>query len=161
MGLKEKLKQIETLESKLASVKKSVSKEIMGDLKQIMIDNPLLEGIRWTQYTPHFNDGEPCVFEVNDLSVRFDESVQPRIEDHYDDNFIITGPYGEIDDEFFKEKSDIFNFKEIKTLQKATKEVELLFEKLRDSTNMAEQFGDGVQVTVTKSGVEVEDYDHD
>jgi hypothetical protein len=27
---------------------------------------PFIERIQWTQYTPYFNDGEPCEFGVND-----------------------------------------------------------------------------------------------
>lgn len=28
--------------------------------------NPAIKAIIWTQYTPYFNDGEPCEFSVND-----------------------------------------------------------------------------------------------
>jgi hypothetical protein len=29
-----------------------------------------VESVRWTQYTPYFNDGEPCVFGANDCYVK-------------------------------------------------------------------------------------------
>ena len=28
---------------------------------------PEIAALRWRQYTPYFNDGEPCTFSVNDL----------------------------------------------------------------------------------------------
>lgn len=30
-------------------------------------ENPNVGGVQWTQYTPYFNDGEECVFSVNDM----------------------------------------------------------------------------------------------
>ncbi len=160
MGLKEKLKEMEDLQKKLQSMQKTLSKDILNELKELMQNNPLIEAIRWNQYTPHFNDGDVCEFGVNGPEIRFCETVQPRKEDDYNDNFMDAGPYGDLDDDFFKKKSDIINHKEMKALEKATKEVLNMFEKLQ-TTDMETAFGNGVQVTVTQSGVEVEDYEHD
>ena len=30
---------------------------------------PEVESVRWSQYTPYFNDGEPCEFGVNELTI--------------------------------------------------------------------------------------------
>lgn len=34
--------------------------------KRVFEEHPRLEGVRWKQYIPNFNDGEPCVFRVCD-----------------------------------------------------------------------------------------------
>ncbi len=33
---------------------------------------PEVRAVRWTQYTPYFNDGDPCVFNVHDISLLID-----------------------------------------------------------------------------------------
>jgi hypothetical protein len=44
--------------------------EELSPLMQALLDDPTIESFGWTQYTPYFNDGEPCVFSVNEeLSV--------------------------------------------------------------------------------------------
>lgn len=40
-------------------------KEIFKEFWQA---NPDVNVITWTQYAPYFNDGDPCVFSVNDLT---------------------------------------------------------------------------------------------
>lgn len=162
MSLDKKMKDMEALQKKLASMQKTLSKDIINELKKLMRDNPKIEAVRWTQYTPHFNDGDVCEFGVHGPLILFDETIHPRAdkEDYYNQNYVDAGPYGDYDDKFFKEKSDIINFEDIKVLEKATDDVVELFQKL-ESTDMATAFGDGVQVTVTQSGIEVEDCDHD
>jgi hypothetical protein len=36
----------------------------------VVLDLPGVEAVRWQQYTPYFNDGEPCEFNVYDFLVR-------------------------------------------------------------------------------------------
>src|SRR4051812_33293152 len=45
---------------------KSAAKDFFRDAsKDLFEENPKLESFGWTQYTPFFNDGEPCVFSVH------------------------------------------------------------------------------------------------
>jgi hypothetical protein len=41
-------------------------KELLNDF---LTKHPEAEGIEWEQYTPYFNDGEPCVFNVYEPKV--------------------------------------------------------------------------------------------
>jgi hypothetical protein len=44
--------------------------EELTPLMQALLDDPSIESFGWTQYTPYFNDGEPCVFSASgELSV--------------------------------------------------------------------------------------------
>lgn len=36
-------------------------------IKDFMGKNPEITGIRWEQFTPYFNDGEPCVFRIYEI----------------------------------------------------------------------------------------------
>lgn len=163
-----RLKEIEKLRKELASTEKSVSKEIMAELKTIMVDNPQIQAYRWTQYTPHFNDGDSCTFGVYSSGIKFDETICPGKEGS-DGEINYGGDCGDgfledyqLNKDFWSSKADILNFKQIKELEKAVKEVTKLFSHLSSmEKDLQETFGDGVQVTVTKSGVETEDYDHD
>ena len=161
--MKDTLKKIDTLRDELKKAEKSAAKEIMGILKELMSANPSLVGMRWNQYTPHFNDGDACEFGVNEPEYQFALGAPAKSEDEEDEDSN-EGWYDSyyIDDEFFAKRTDIINAKDIPKVKKAVKDAHAVFEKL---TQMDDQlkamFGDGVQITVTSGGVEVEDYDHD
>jgi hypothetical protein len=45
-------------------------------LIRAVLDDPTMHSFGWTQYTPYFNDGEPCVFGVNEPWFRTVEDVE-------------------------------------------------------------------------------------
>lgn len=67
MALKTLIDNINTkrseYEAALAQLGKDVAKEIAAELAPMV---PPGYALRWTQYTPHFNDGSPCTFGVNE-----------------------------------------------------------------------------------------------
>jgi len=99
-----------------------------------------IQVVKWTQYTPHFNDGDACTFSVNDPEVSV-KSVTPEdmyVEEDWYSSWSIPGSPG----------------------AKAAKEVGNFFVDIEDVLETA--FGDGVQVFVQRDGsITVEDYDHD
>lgn len=167
--LKARLDKIDKIRSDLQKAEKTASKDIMDILKKMMIDNPLIVGVMWQQYTPGFNDGEPCVFTTNGPFIKFDEKVSGAgdkaadDEDENDDSEMTQGYMDanyDIDDDFYDKKADIFNFKEIKALKATVKDVCKVYSHLEAMDScLQDMFGDGVQVFVTKDGVETEDYD--
>jgi hypothetical protein len=167
--LKARLDKIDKIRSDLQKAEKTASKDIMEILKKMMIDNPLIAGIMWQQYTPAFNDGEPCEFSLNGPYIKFDDKVSGAgdkaadDEDSDDDSSEMSRGYidhYEIDDDFYDKKADIFNFKEIKALKAAVKDVCKVYSHLEAmDRHLQDMFGSGVQVFVTKDGVETEDYD--
>lgn len=42
---------------------------------------PEVSGIAWTQYTPYFNDGEPCVFQAGEAYFSFNDVEIPEDRD--------------------------------------------------------------------------------
>ena len=49
-------------------VKKAGKNAVAALFKHFFATNPDVTGIGWTQYTPHFNDGDPCEFSVHEFS---------------------------------------------------------------------------------------------
>lgn len=41
-------------------------KEELAPLIEAVVNDPRIEAVRWVQYTPYFNDGEPCVFSISE-----------------------------------------------------------------------------------------------
>lgn len=159
--LEVRLKKIDKIRSELKKEEKSASKDILDMLKTLMKENPLLTGLKWQQYTPGFNDGEPCTFGVHGPYFKFDETIVPHgdQEDDYDSGWF--DDYS-VDKNFFKEKSDILNYETIKELEKTVKAAQKAFTSLEQmESQLQDMFGDGMEITVTKDGVESEDYDHD
>lgn len=74
---------------------KQLSQDEVEQLFELALIQPELLGIGWTQYTPYFNDGEPCVFHAGD--VYFAIEGANKVEDDYcdyawmEDDFNATG----------------------------------------------------------------------
>jgi hypothetical protein len=60
--------QINELNNKMQEKSKELMKEAFRDFFEKYSD--VVENVFWTQYTPHFNDGEACEFSVHDVFVR-------------------------------------------------------------------------------------------
>jgi len=105
---------------------------------------PTLKSFGWTQYTPYFNDGDPCTFRSHSSypSMTF---LVDGVEEQLDNN------YGEDDTEDPKTSEELRN---------SVKEALKVFFKDFDEEDL-EEFGEG-SVVVTRDGkIDVEDYDHD
>jgi Zn-finger protein len=102
-----------------------------------------VQKVQWTQYTPHFNDGEPCVFGIHGLYA------------------VIDGVTGDSSRHEARDVWDLSCHKHItEGERKVLEEFERQLEEIQTILNIA--FGDGVQVTLDREGnMEVEDYDHD
>jgi hypothetical protein len=116
---------------------------------------PGVHAVRWRQYTPYFNDGEPCEFSVNELEVRFsplddEEDERGDYEDGFVDSYSFNylrkdGELSELSDEHFA------------ALTKATTE----WQRLYADEVCRRNFGDHSTVTATLEGFDVEFYDHE
>ncbi len=74
-------------EEALAEAGKLGAKVVVAVLQPIFDANPTLEAVRWTQYTPYFNDGEPCVFGVNEPYIRGQFKSKYAEAGEYDDSY--------------------------------------------------------------------------
>lgn len=129
---------------------KDEGKAILHDaLKSLFDAHPELEAVKWTQYTPYFNDGDACEFSVNEP--RFRTTGAPEDVGYYEDGFWDM-PWGEYNPEWNGPSESIASA------------VKALGEMLTDSA-MGEVllgvFGDHAEITATRDGIEVDSYAHD
>ncbi len=113
---------------------------------------PRVGAIRWTQYSPHFNDGDPCTFSVHD----------PEFELAEDSDQDAAG--AESDDVDVEEDEDEGEFdwrmEDAKYGKGANEAFDELWAEMHDDVLEA-IFGDGYQITVTRTEITVDEYDHD
>jgi hypothetical protein len=129
----------------------------------VLLSHPAVKGVRWRQYTPYFNDGEPCVFSAYGFGI--DLGLRGEDEDGRD------YPYGEYEDDFFeawslwstyREPSERLKpFVEDKELESAFRAVESGIEGGHYDNVLLSRFGDHAQVTVRADTITVEYYDHE
>lgn len=100
--------------------------------------HPTVESIRWEQYSPYFNDGEPCTFGIRSVYVKF-----IGVEDGGDNDDGLMSTYDDLPDDVNTSLESFDKF-------------------LNDMEDVAHTaFGDHQQVTIDREGVTLEDCDHD
>lgn len=145
---------LEDLAAKFDVIKKQMMDEattaIHAEFKTVFDKHPELTVIKWTQYTPYFNDGDECTFSVNDFTV----SNAPDPE-----NVSAWGEYegDEAEDKVFAEQlygNRAQKYSGVKTIQ------DFAMSDIGEDV-FRNAFGDHSIVTVTREGIDVEDYEHD
>lgn len=124
---------------------------------------PSATAIGWTQYTPYFNDGDACVFEVNG------PDICTKMISVNDDDEVITEDGEELEylDEYFSGTFSIAydKFPNDDVRRKALRsELDTAFQPIAGIPDeiMRRVFGDGVRVIIFRNGiVKVDEYDHD
>lgn len=147
------LDKTQELQQEIKSVGQSSIKEMFVELfKQF----PSVQDVQWTQYTPHFNDGDPCVFRVNDPEVRFTEGTVIALKHEEGRSYPEEDEYADDDTHY-----DTWSFRvQQKPIADAVNEIYTVFQEIDQV--MQAVFGDGVVVKVFRDGdVEINEYDHD
>lgn len=125
----------------VAEIKKDAAKNSVALFAPIFEAHPDIESFSWTQYTPYFNDGDSCTFSAGDIDQ-------------------VNG-YEEYSDEWDAEVSKGYGKDEVKgKLYSGYRAAQTLLASFPDDALEA-LFGDHVRVTVTRSSVEIEEYDHE
>lgn len=121
--------------------------------KEFFEQNPLVNAIVWTQYTPYFNDGDTCEFSVG--CATFTNATDPEN--------ISWGEYEGDDENVWTHGADCYSDGEI--LAEVNIDLCDSFDRMLQSREMEDvmkaMFGDHVQVIATRDGFEVEEYSHD
>ena len=121
---------------------KKEGKRILGEaFKKFFSELPIVTAIEWTQYTPYFNDGDPCVFSVGEFRYRFQDSKGD--EGDYEDGFLSTW------------STDLKS----KGIQTEIQNFEKQFAGHDDLFLVL--FGDHAKVTATSTGFEIDEYSHE
>ena len=135
----EKLKQIQgQIQEARAEMQRNGQEALKEAFVEFFNTHPEVSGLQWAQYTPYFNDGDPCTFRRDDMDVQL--AADEDGDFHY---------------------SQYSLSEELKAdWDKATKNIDDL-EGLFENELAEVLFGDSVKVTATIDGFEVEEYDHD
>ena len=163
-----------------SSRKPQQPKELLQEALALLIAHPKFESMRWRQYTPYFNDGDPCVFNIYEVYFRF-VGFPPLTEDEiggyeeedgyvdlgwtkymskstpgYDDIIRVLGkPAGyQSEQEYEIQPED----PELIALAKIVSE---MITSGAHYDFLLESFGDHAKVTVHKDKIDVEFYEHD
>jgi hypothetical protein len=124
---------------------------LIAELKDVFVRHPDLKVIKWTQYTPGFNDGDPCYFTIGDVTAS---------------NYMGVNAYGEWegDDEHDEENepADLLVFSLDYNVPQGFEDLAPLGKFINSGTGkdvLEFMFGDGVTVVVTADGVDTDEYD--
>src|SRR5262245_41017142 len=127
------MEALNALKAKMEEMKKEMAqagKEALAvEFKRLFEEWPEAQAIRWTQYTPYFNDGEPCVFSVNDAYVKTGSE-----DGDYEDGFVDEYHFYD-----YKTKEKSHGYEHIHAINGALRACEGVLQSL---------FGDHCRVTV-------------
>lgn len=172
-------KDIQKLKSKLA---KDTSLLFKVSFAEIFKEHKNLQSFAWTQYTPHWNDGDACVFSAHKEYIYLNDSEESEslwdLENFYKDLVQKDKLIKKLKAENTKLASSKdskwqieSNERKIKELEEAdVAEVKWKLDALRDISDVMESaddevlldmFSDHVKVVVTADGIETESYEHD
>ena len=163
--------KLETLVSEQRELKRTFQEKATELFKEVTKEffetNPAITAIKWTQYTPYFADGDPCVFSVNEPT--FTNAPVEELE-----NVSAWGEYEGEDESIWAVEAYALNstnnyYKEQQEQIAQSGGVDIescsFISKTICSSEMedvmCDMFGDHVIVTATRDGFEVDDYDHD
>lgn len=149
-------KSIETFRAEREEFKKKTNEFLFSIFKEFFERNPEVNVIYWTQYTPYFNDGDPCYFSVNfDGGFAYIKDIDYNNLQQYTDGYDIDEMevedgsllYHELVEKYPKLGKDMYAIDEL------LNHVDFIKETLQD-------LGEGT-VMVTEKGINVFDLDHD
>ena len=147
--------------------------------------HPEVLSLRWEQFTPHFNDGEECVFRVHEIQVKlnpelagkceylkthYKEIADPsawsgrrRVVDYEQWEEIDWNEVGEYEDGYFGP----YDFGKSSYYRVENYTDEYLKELVDKSANLHQSnsvmllcFGDHARVTYSRDGFSLEEYEH-
>jgi hypothetical protein len=131
------------MEAARAKVKEACAAAVGALFKKFFAEYPQVTAVGWTQYTPYFNDGEPCEFSVGD----FHATTRTGVD------------FGQVASVYDEEEAGFQDSYAI-----ADKDVKAGVKRLgraKDYDLFETAFGDHVMVIATPQGFHVNEYDHD
>lgn len=163
--------KINDFNSKINALKEERSslfqKEINVIFENFFKENPEVRAIRWTQYTPYFNDGDECIFGVNqptffvglEKDIDYDELEELEEVVFKPGDWIYEKAKTETNDSWYLQTIEKYE-KQRKGLGESCKSLARLLEE--NGEVMEQVFGNHVEITVVpgKDPI-VEDYDHE
>lgn len=125
-------------------------------LIQAVLDDENIAAFGWRQYTPYFNDGEPCVFGASSLWAAPKGRDRSEDEDEYESKFHLE--WGEIWGGYRSEEPISA---ELQASRELLIPLSTAIERGEFDNVLLEAFGDHAEITVRRDGITVETYSHD
>ena len=164
--------KIKTLQDQAAKTSQEVFK---ASLAKFFAAVPEIKVIFWRQYTPYFNDGDACEFGVGEVNFYAEDRDEDK-ESGWDD----FNPFKRPSDYVYREakaggkyaaeyQAEIDKYdaivaktgvERVAQIQQAIGDVRAMFREISDEY-FKMMFGDHVEITATKDGFQVDEFDHD
>lgn len=165
--------------------------EELQPILQAVLDDPVIARFGWQQYTPYFNDGDPCVFHVSGFWVltfddiekfedsdvnlweRYSEGLDsstgaPNEWDSFDVSYGEHPSLGEVKSEYARSEKDnrriLINEEYVGNYEESYHRAKALSNAIEGGhfdNVLHTAFGDPATVIVNKNGITVEYYEHD
>lgn len=163
MSLEQKLSELQVKQKQVSKIKAEIQKdsEELFDqyCKDIFQNNPKLKSFSWSQYTPYFNDGSPCIFHANTHYIKVNgESLDES--NWYQKRNIIN--YGKWDNKTksYVNRQEVDNNSYDEELSKVSDKI-INFLSSFDNEFYANKFGDHCEIIVTEHGISIDELDHE
>ena len=185
-------KKIAEKNAEIDALKKAHMKELQSSFNEIIKlffeECPKVQAVVWSQYTPYFNDGDECVFRINEPHFIVDGFDVDDLKDPYeyedDDEYKTLECVGfghmSLEDQLLKYKKELnqpnvsdwakgYYLKYIARLENQfeefpgyDKKISAFVKMLNDNEDVLQEvYGDHVAVYLTPEKVIIEDYSHD
>lgn len=128
--------------------------EELSPLMQAVLDDPNIVFFGWHQYTPYFNDGDPCIFGVGEMyAVPLGENTDDVGEGYWSwqEKYGSIGPYNTFWETYAQICPD--TYARVLALADA-------IESGAFNAALLELFGDHAEITVRKDEITIEEYSH-
>ena len=155
-ALKEKQKEIAKLK---AEAQQMASDAFDSFCREIFEKHPKIESFGWSQYTPYFNDGDTCTFSANVDYISINGEYVDDSKWVNETTVVDWGTWNR-DLRIYEGRVEVPNLDYDSELSKGADEIT---EFLRNFDNdfYITRFGDHAEITVSKDGVDVDEYEHD
>jgi len=144
-------------EDMMKKVQEVLKDKMLGIFKAFFDAHPEVKTIHWRQYTPYFNDGDECVFSVQEpyfTRTEYAELEGPHAWGEEDAGIIETRVWN-------KEKRRYVDADIDPTLVKDMQTMSRIIQAEANEAVMLAMFDNHVWVKAHRDGFEVEDFDHD
>lgn len=179
------MKKIDELKTKISEanarineLKKQVQKELQaefsGALTELFDAYPFVKSLSFTAYTPYFNDGDTCEYNVHHDYCNFNGYDEDRdVEGEGVDVLKLAKEtiYVEEPNPNYDPRGGMWGNSKTKWVKKPNPDFNPLYREavdafrealaVVDEDNWEEMVGDHVKVTITREGIETDEYDHD
>ncbi|MCP3820119.1 hypothetical protein NLX86_19060 [Streptomyces sp. A3M-1-3] len=150
--------------------KKQRPLEEFQPILQAVLDDPTITEFGWRQYTPYFNDGDPCTFSAYETWVR--TTTDGEDVDGYELEVAYSHPsLGQMTGGEWVDNPEDPGGRRIKVGERYEGSDQARYERARELDRAIEggqyldvlldAFGDHANITVRRSGIQVEFYQHD